>query len=151
NTQPLLQAEIAEPQPDPDLYQPSSPEFLYWNAASALARGINFWGPLLPNGTQWSTDHHPMAVELDAGVDLNAFYARENGLNFFHDEVKGVTVFSGESPHVVCHELGHAILDAVKPELFDAMSMEVAAFHEAFGDISSMLSSLQLASLRQFV
>ena len=62
-----------------------------------------------------------------------------------------MTVFSGASPHVVDHELGHAILDAVKPELFNAMSIEAAAFHEAFGDISSILSSLQVPSLRDFV
>ena len=46
-----LQTQIAEDQPDPGLFQPSTPEFLYWNAASALARGINFWAPLLPNRT----------------------------------------------------------------------------------------------------
>src|SRR5262249_32163299 len=94
-------------------------------------------------------------VQLDEDVDFNAFYARDSGLNFFHglvDQVSpNVTVYSAESPHVVCHELGHAILDAVKPELFDAMSNEVSAFHEAFGDMSSMLCALQIPSLRQYV
>jgi hypothetical protein len=155
NDQQLLQTHIAEQQPDAGIYDPSTPEFRYWNAESALARGINFWGPLLPGGTRWSTAGQPMQVGLDEGVDFNAFYARDSGLNFFHRVVTKVdpqvTVFSGESPDVVCHELGHAILDAVKPELFDAMSMEVAAFHEAFGDISSMLSALQLPSMRSFV
>ena len=155
NTQPLLQTHMVEQQPDPDIYDPSTAEFRFWNAAAALDRGINFWGPLLPSGTQWSTNQHPMQVDLDEGVDFNAFYSRDSGLNFFHGVVDKVsphvTVFSGESPDVVCHELGHGILDAVKPELFDAMSMEVAAFHEAMGDISSMLSALQLPSLRQFV
>jgi phosphohistidine phosphatase SixA len=156
NTQPL-QTQIIEQQPAPEIYPPSSPEFLYWNAASALARGINFWNPLLPGGTQWSTLQQPMPVDVDHKdvEDFNAFYARDSGLNFFHGVVNKVdppvTVFSGESPDVVCHELGHAILDAVKPELFDAMSIEVAAFHEAFGDMSSMLSALQLPSMRQFV
>jgi hypothetical protein len=151
NDQPSLQTQILDPEPAPGLFQPSTPEFLYWNAASALARGINFWGPLLPGGTQWTTANPTLQVELDAGVDLNAFFARDSGLNFFHDDVDHTPVFSGESPDVVCHELGHAILDAVKPELFDAASMEGAAFHEAFGDMSSMLSALQLPSMRQFV
>jgi len=96
-----------------------------------------------------------MRVQLDEDVDFNAFYARDSGLNFFHGVVDKVnppvTAFSGESPHVLCHELGHAILDAVKPELFDAMSIEVAAFHEAFGDMSSTRSALQVSSLREFV
>lgn len=155
DTQTLLQTQIVEQQPDPEVYQPSTAEFRYWNANSALARAINFWGPLLPGGTQWSTDQQPMQVNLDEGEDFNAFYSRDSGLNFFHGQVDNVappvTVFSGASPDVSCHELGHAILDAVKPELFNAMSLEVAAFHECFGDISAMLSKLQVASLRDFV
>jgi hypothetical protein len=155
NTQPLLQTEIVGPTPEPGLFEPLSSEFRYWNADSALTRGINFWGPLLPAGTKWTTAQQPLAVQLDEAVDFNAFYARDNGLNFFHGVVDKVnpqvTAYSAESPDVVCHELGHAILDAVKPELFDAMSVEVAAFHEAFGDISSTLSGLQLESFRQFV
>jgi hypothetical protein len=156
NTQTLLQTQIIGQQPDAEIYDASTPEFRHWNANSALARAINFWGPLLPTGTQWSTDQQPMQVKLDDEVeDFNAFYARESGLNFFHGQVDNVvppvTVFSGASPEVIDHECGHAILDAVKPELFDAMSLEGAAFHEGFGDISSMLSALQLPSLRDFV
>lgn len=148
-----LQTEILGDQPDADTYDPSTStrEFLFWNTASALARGINFWAPLLPEGTLWSTNGHPMRVELDAGIDLNAYYSRNQGLVFFHDEIEGNTVFSAESPDVVCHELGHAILDALKPELFDAMSSEVGAFHEALGDISAILSALQLPTMREFV
>jgi hypothetical protein len=151
NDHELLQTKIDGDQPDPGQFDPGTTEFLFWNATAALDRGINFWAPLLPDGTQWSCVPHPMTVNLDAGVDLNAFYARDNGLNFFHDTVAGVTAFSGESPDVVCHELGHAILDAFKPELFDAMSTEVGAFHEAFGDMSSMLSALQIPTMRAYV
>jgi hypothetical protein len=155
NDQPLLKTKIIEPQPDPGIFDPSTADFRFWNATSALARGINFWGPLLPAGTQWSTDQQPLQVELDKDVDFNAFYGRDSGLNFFHGVVDKVdppvTAFSAESPVVVCHELGHAILDAVKPELWNATSLEVAAFHEAFGDMSSMLSTLQLESFRLFV
>src|SRR5215468_6250157 len=54
-------------------------------------------------------------------------------------------------PDVVCHELGHALLDSFKPQLFDAASIEVAAFHESFGDMSAILSALQLPSVREGV
>src|SRR5262249_51539123 len=64
-----------------------------------------------------------LPVDLDFGVDLNAFYDRE-GLKFFHGSAAGRTVFSGESPDIVCHELGHALLDSFKPQLFDAASIE---------------------------
>src|SRR6266516_6273737 len=79
-----------------------------------------------------------------------SFYDRE-GLKFFHATAAGRTVFSGESPDIVCHELGHAILDSFKPQLFDAASIEVAAFHESFGDMSALLSALQLPSVREAV
>jgi hypothetical protein len=152
NTTPLLQTQILGPRPAPGRFPPGTPNFRYWVAAEALARAINFWAPLLPAGTRWSAPN-PMDVTLDAGEDLNAFYSRDgqSGLFFFHQAVRNRTFFSGESPDVVCHEMGHAILDALKPQLFDAASTEVGAFHESFGDMSSLLSALQLPSERQKV
>ena len=79
----------------------------------------------------------------------------KQGLSFFHDVVRDatngrqVTVFSGESPDVVAHELGHAVLDSLKPALFELASIEAAAFHESFGDMSAILTALQLPSVRQ--
>src|SRR5947209_2623599 len=43
--------------------------------------------------------------------------------------------------------MGHAILDSIKPELWDGLQ-EAAAFHEGFADVSAILSALQLPSLR---
>lgn len=130
---------------------PGSTAFRYWTAAEALQRGIEFWLGVLPPRTTWHPDNgSSLPVRLDESRDLNAYYDR-NGLHFFHSEVAGVagvTVFSGESPDVVCHELGHAILDAVRPQLWDVSAHEVAAFHEAAGDISAIHSALQLESIR---
>jgi hypothetical protein len=135
--------------PAAKVYSAGTPGFRYWTAAEALRRAADFWGGLLPPGTNWQPGD-PLRVDLDQGVDLNAYYDRQ-GLSFFHQTVKGKTLYSGESPDVVCHELGHAVLDAVRPELWDAMSDEVASFHESFGDMSALLSGLQLPSLRQAV
>ena len=134
--------------PEAKPHSPGTADFRYWTAAEALRRGADFWGALLP-GTSWEVGSI-LPVDLDFGIDLNAFYDRE-GLKFFHGSAAGRTVFSGESPDVVCHELGHAILDSLKPQLFDAASIEVAAFHESFGDMSALLSALQLPSLREEV
>jgi hypothetical protein len=147
NTNPRLQTRIAEPQPVPRRYPPGTPEFRYWTTAEAIMRGINFWSALLPAGTTWSTAN-PMQVRLVAGEDLNANYSRTNGLRFYHRLVSSVDVFSCESPDVACHELGHALLDAVRPQLFNAASTETGAFHESFGDMCAMLSALQLQPLR---
>jgi hypothetical protein len=152
NTNALLQTHIVEPQPAPSRLPPGSANFRYWVAAEALARGITFWAPLLPAGTRWSVPNPMQVTLMGPGEDFNAFYSRfEGGLVFFRGTVRNRTVFSGESPDVVCHELGHALLDALKPQLFDAASTEVAAFHEAFGDMSSILCALQLPSMRQKV
>jgi hypothetical protein len=134
--------------PEAKPHPPGTAEFRYWTAAEALRRGADLWGALLP-GLSWEVGRI-LPVDLDFGVDLNAFYDRE-GLKFFHGTAAGRTVFSGESPDVVCHELGHALLDSFKPQLFDAASMEVAAFHESFGDMSALLSALQLPSVREGV
>ena len=137
--------------PAPIVARPGTPTFLFYAAASALRRTADFWGTVLPSGTKWRVGA-VLPVDQDAGVDLNAYYTRggagdKPGLHFFHARVQDRTYFSGESPDVVCHEMGHAVLDAVRPQLFNAQSIEAAAFHESFGDISAMLTALQVPSL----
>jgi hypothetical protein len=150
-----LPSRIAGTNPAPRVYQAGSPEFRFFAAATSLRRTADFWGSVASRPLQWKVGR-VLPVSLDDGVDLNAFYTRGGfgdtpGLHFFHESVSGRTVFSGESPDVVCHEMGHAILDSIRPQLFDAQTIEAAAFHEAFGDISALLSALQIASLRATV
>ncbi len=133
----------------PKTWPKGTTDFRYWSAAVALRRGADYWGARVPAGTPWQPGG-TLKVTLDHGVDLNAYYDRK-GLWFFHETVAGTTVYSGESPDVLCHEQGHAILDSIRPELWDAMSAEVAAFHESFGDVSSLLAGLQVPSLRAAV
>ncbi|MBV9359682.1 MAG: hypothetical protein JO023_29580 [Chloroflexi bacterium] len=147
--QPPLPLHFAGPAVEPGMYDPGTPQFRYWAAAEALRRAADFWAPLLPPGASWQPGG-ALQVLLDEGVDLNAYYDR-NALNFFHATVDGTTYYSGESPDVVCHEEGHAILDAIRPQLWDAQSAEPAALHESFGDMSAILSALQLQSFREAV
>ena len=141
--------------PAPQVYAVGSPGFLYYANACALRRTADFWGGIVPAKTSWEVGK-TLAVNLDSGEDLNAFYTRGGGgetpgLHFFHEAVKGRVYFSGESPDVACHEMGHAVLDAIRPQLFNAQFIEAAAFHESFGDMSGLLSSLQVPSFRQAV
>jgi hypothetical protein len=132
-------------QPAPGVYPHGTPEFRYWSAAEALRRGADFWAQFVPT-RQWQMGS-TLKVIMDEGEDLNAFYDRQ-ALNFFHGPGQDGVVFSGESPDIVCHEMGHAILDSIKPQLWDVAASEPPAFHEAFADISAILSALQLQSLR---
>jgi hypothetical protein len=129
----------------PGVYAKGTPQFRYWTAAEALRRGGDFWAPLL--GVKHWQPGAVLGVSLDKGVDLNAYYDRTE-LAFFHQKMGQVTYYSGESPDVVCHEMGHACLDAHRPQLFDAPFIEAGAFHESFGDMSAILSALQLPSVR---
>src|SRR5262249_32193521 len=141
---PSLRTDIVQSRMPPGRYNPGTPEFRYWIAAEALARGINFWGTLLPAGTTWSTSN-PMRVTLvEDGAQLNANYSRLHGLRFFRQQVRSFDIYACESPDVVCHELGHAVLDALRPQLFNAANTESAAFHESFGDMSAILCALQI-------
>jgi hypothetical protein len=150
--------------PRPQVHPIGSDGFRYWTAAEALRRSAAFWAAAGARG--WHRDiGASIPIRLDDGVDLNAYYARNDfppedikqGLSFFHDTVRDVatgrqvTVFSAESPDVVAHELGHAVLDSLKPALFELASIEAAAFHESFGDMSAILTALQLPSVRQAV
>jgi len=134
--------------PKAALYAAGTAGFRYWTAAEALRRAADYWGAVLP-GVSWQPGA-TLPIDLDQGQDLNAYYDRV-GLRFFHDTSGGRTVYSGESPDVVCHELGHAVLDAIKPGLWDTMAIEVGSFHESFGDISALLSALQLPEVRTAV
>ncbi len=146
-----LRTSISGSQPPAGLYDPGTPEFRYWVAAEALLRGIGFWGALLPPGTTWSTSN-PMQVSLtEAAPQLNANYTRLFGLRFYNQTVLGFDIHASESPDVVCHELGHAVLDALRPQLFNVANTETSAFHESFGDISAMLCALQVPAMRKAV
>jgi hypothetical protein len=140
---------LQQPPPGPPaLYPPGTPAFRYWDAAESACRARTMWSAYAAPFTHWNSHvGAALPILLDQGVDLNAFYDRK-ALNFFHQAVSGRTVFSDESPDVVCHEEGHAVLDSVQPRLFTAGLTECAAFHEAFGDMSAMLSALQLPQLR---
>lgn len=145
-----LPSKIGGRAPAPRMYDAGTANFRYWTAAEALRRVGDYWGALVPGISWFKSVGRQIQVTLDEGQDFNAFYDRA-GLHFFHGPVDGTVVFSGESPDVVCHEFGHAVLDAIRPQLFDAASDEVAAFHESFGDMSAMLSALQLPSVRDEV
>jgi len=131
-------------------YAVGTASFRYWNAAEALRRGADFWQARIPQLAWFEGIGPKLPIFLDDGFDFNAFYDR-TALKFFHGNATGGTVFSGESPDVLCHEMGHAILDAIRPDLWDIAAQEVAAFHESFGDMSAILSALQLPLMRAAV
>lgn len=84
-----------------------------------------------------------LSVKPRTGQDLNAYYDRR-GLWFFWftDRRTGKTIYTCDSTDVVAHELGHATLDALRPDLWSIQSIEAWSLHEGYADISAILHLL---------
>ena len=76
-----------------------------------------------------------------AGKDLNAYYDRM-ALRYFYYPVGKVMLYLVDSTDVVAHELGHATLDAMRPDFWSVQSLEIWSFHEAFADINALMTML---------
>lgn len=120
---------------------PGTQRFLFWQCREAAMIALDAWEAVAGNLTRWQGNRRVLALRQDAGVDLNAYYDRSS-FSFFHQAISGTTYFSGASTDVVAHEVGHGLLDATRPELWDAVYLETGAFHEAFGDCMAVLTGL---------
>jgi hypothetical protein len=92
----------------------------------------------------WASGLGRLLVLPHAGYQDNAFYDRATGaLHLFYFEgPDGKPVYTCLSHDIVAHELGHAVLDGLKPGYNEVCSPETAGFHEYFGDAIAMLASL---------
>lgn len=79
-----------------------------------------------------------LQINPRAGEQFNAYYARGLINYMYGKDNKNQLIYTADSADVVTHELGHAILDAAKPELFNLAATEVWSFHEGFSDICAV-------------
>jgi len=87
-----------------------------------------------------------LQVNTAAGADLNAYYDRKS-LKFFYYNYKGKNYYFGDSVDIITHELGHAILDAIRPDFWSVQALEIWSFHEAFSDIVAVFNLLNHNSI----
>ena len=128
------------------VYSQEDRRFYAANSFAAAVQALEVFQEAYGEPIRWATGKAQLEVTPDAGENLNAYYSRwEGGLFFFHstDPKTSETVYSGGSGEVVAHELGHAILDALRPGYFSTWSADPGAFHEAFGDVLALLVSLK--------
>jgi hypothetical protein len=100
--------------------------------------------------TNWSSTSN-LKVFPRAGEDLNAYYDRRNLKFFYFTHEKFGTIYTCDSSEVVAHELGHAVLDFYRPDMWNAASLESAAFHEAFGDFVAMMKDFSHDEICNYV
>lgn len=85
-----------------------------------------------------------LSIVPRAGKMLNAYYDRQ-GLKFFYelDPKRMKIVYTADSSDIVAHELGHALLDAIRPDFWSVQALEIWSFHEAWADITAMVGIMQ--------
>jgi hypothetical protein len=105
-----------------------------------LMESEKFLGRRIP----WAFGSGRLLVLPHAGYWENAFYDRETGaLHFFYYEGQdGHPIYTCLSHDIITHELGHAILDGLKPYYNEVSSPDTAGFHEYFGDALALTAAL---------
>lgn len=130
--------------PAQKLYQPGTPQFLYWQCREAALMTMETWELIDGKLTAWAqgaTNAKKLKLLPNEGKEPNAFYNRDS-FSFFEYTSGGKTTFSGGSTDIVAHEIGHGLLDAIRPDLWSVNLTEAGAFHEAFGDCLAILTAL---------
>lgn len=85
-----------------------------------------------------------------AMAEANAFYSRAaQGILFGYfrasatnpgDNLPNQTVYACLSHDIIAHETTHAVLDGIRSYFTEPTNIDVAAFHEAFADISALFN-----------
>lgn len=100
----------------------------------------------------WAFPGGRLRIHPHARREENAYYDRETGaLHFCYFDGAAGEIFTCLSHDIVTHELGHAVLDGLKPLYNEVESPDVAGFHEYFGDALAMVSALTLREVLQAV
>jgi hypothetical protein len=101
----------------------------------------------------WAFDAPQLLVVPRAGELANAFYQRESqSLQFFYFTAPdGRRVYTSHSQDIVSHESGHAILDGIAPDLYNSISPQSLAIHEAVADLTAVLCAFRSKELSEQV
>jgi hypothetical protein len=130
------------------IYGVGTPEFDQVNSFFYATRTLRMFEKYILHLIPWGFEGKRLIINPHAGIDANAFYSEQvQSVAFFSFDVNGKRVHSSQSPDVVCHEVGHAILDGIRDLYNESFGLASNGFHESFGDIAAILVALQNRTL----
>ncbi|MFX1238040.1 MAG: hypothetical protein ACFFAS_04110 [Promethearchaeota archaeon] len=100
----------------------------------------------------WAFNAPQLLIVPRAGEMANAFYHRDaHCVQFYFVTLNKKTIFTCLSRDIVAHEMGHAIIDGINPDLLDACTPQSLAIHEAIADLTACLMAFESHTLRSYV
>lgn len=127
-------------------------QFHQVNVWALLQRALSFFedGNGLGRPIPFGFEGNRLIVVPHAGYGQNAFYDRTSkSLQFYYFDHEDNRVYTCLSADVVNHEFGHAVLDGIRPYLFESSLVETGAFHEFIGDLAAILILLRNNDFRR--
>lgn len=131
---------------NPVAANPDSPEFrqvhLWATARSILDFYQDPW--VLGRPVPWAFEGNRLILVPHAGWGENAFYDRRSkSLQLYYYGPQEERRYTCLSHDVIAHEIGHAILDGIRPLYHEHSSLETAAFHEFVADLTALLTCVR--------
>lgn len=119
--------------------------FHYVNCLATCHDTLEVIEPEIGGRIRWLSGG-PLVVRPHVKKEANAFYDfLSPSLNFgyFESPFLRSPAWGCLSHDVIAHELGHAILDSIRPYFSKTLTSDTAAFHESFGDLVAMFAALK--------
>jgi hypothetical protein len=144
--------QLADPR---ETYDPESFQFAQLNSHYLAHKTVDLAEGYLRQPISWSGGNHQLQVRPHAQPGKNAYYQNKPRASvnhmYFRVPEEDKTVRTALSADVISHEVGHSILDGMRPDLVEEPDAETLAFHEAFGDCMSMLLALSQPANRGYL
>lgn len=137
--------------PRKKIYLTDKDPFIQTSVFGAVLRTIKLFEDdnVLGRPVRWAFDGPQLLVIPRAGEWANAFYERDSrSLQFFFfTPDKGPKVYTCLSRDIVAHETAHAIIDGIAPDLYNAITPQSLALHEAVADLTAVMMGAESKSL----
>jgi hypothetical protein len=120
------------------------PAFVQLHVFACVHATLAFFEQRLGRRVRWACDAEQLVLIPWGGDGRNAFYERDSGSIRFlsYTAADERRILLALSRDIVSHEAGHAIVDAVAPDLYDATDPDSLTIHEALGDLTALLQTL---------